>query len=417
MGLTQPHAPILDSHIHLFDEAHLDNLAWNGPGGPLYASHSIPEYASCIPPALVPYHRGAVFIEVDCKYSDPLSDSDEDLEKAWGLPLEEYRFVYELAKKSRAGMSVRGIVPWAPVHLGPEMVRRFYAKIKAFGGVVEKKSTDGGDRQVDIEQSFLKGFRYLLQDKPRGTMLTEKFIASLKHLASLGVIFEVGVNSRSGGLWQLEELVQLLDILGDDAPTCVINHLCKPDMYIPPTTLPTHPTFLTYLHTLTALTKHPRTIMKLSGVFAEIPAFPTPSPNTDTTNTNSNPNPPSYPPSKTTFTPLPNSLKPPAALIISQIYPWVSAVFSSFPADRVIWGSDWPVCNIAYLENQQKQNIAAGSSTSTGVNGGDAWAAWAALTELLFDQLLSEGVVGCSKALGDVWGRNAARVYAVDGFE
>ena len=116
-------------------------------------------------------------------------------------------------------MPVRGIVPWAPVHLGPVMLDKYLELLNAIGGVVLEPVTG----MVNRQKSMLKGFRYLIQDKPRGTMLKEEFIKGLRWIGKKGLIFEVGVDTRSTGLWQLEECVALLQKLGDEAPTLVIS--------------------------------------------------------------------------------------------------------------------------------------------------------------------------------------------------
>lgn len=72
---------------------------------------------------------------------------------------------------------------------------------------------DGGRRRA-----MLKGFRYLVQDKPRGTILTRNFIAAMEWVWRKGLVVEVGVDVRSGGVWQLEEAVAAIEqiVLGED---------------------------------------------------------------------------------------------------------------------------------------------------------------------------------------------------------
>lgn len=56
----------------------------------------------------------------------------------------------------------------------------------------------------------IRGVRYLMQDKPSGTMLGEDFINGLKWLAGEGLAFDLGVDARQGGLWQLREAVEMM---------------------------------------------------------------------------------------------------------------------------------------------------------------------------------------------------------------
>ena len=217
------HPPILDTHIHLFNQARYSHLSWLTQEHPLYANHFVAEYASCIPSELKPAHRGFIFVETDCRYSDPPCNnpSPAHLAKAWAYVLQEFSVVYEY---SQAGCTdgmipVRGIVPWAPVHLGPRMLDRYLEKLCAIGGV----NLDGNTGKVDQRKSILKGFRQLLQDKSKGYMLHEDFIAGVKWIGDKGLAFEIGVDTRGTGLWQLEELVTFLDRLGENAPTLIIS--------------------------------------------------------------------------------------------------------------------------------------------------------------------------------------------------
>ena len=57
----------------------------------------------------------------------------------------------------------------------------------------------------------VKGFRYLLQDKPNGAGLEEGFIEGLKVLGRRGFVFDVGVDQHRRGKVQLEELVEMMD--------------------------------------------------------------------------------------------------------------------------------------------------------------------------------------------------------------
>lgn len=56
----------------------------------------------------------------------------------------------------------------------------------------------------------VRGVRYLVQDKPAGTMLQDGFVGSLRWLGRLGLTFDLGVDARSGGLGQLREAVEMM---------------------------------------------------------------------------------------------------------------------------------------------------------------------------------------------------------------
>ncbi|KAF8467403.1 hypothetical protein BDZ91DRAFT_642122, partial [Kalaharituber pfeilii] len=376
--------PILDTHIHLFTQSHLPILAWMADTNLLYRAHTPSEYASCVPSSLAPSHRGFIFVETDCRYTDPdvpATASSSDLNEAWKYVLNEYEFVYNISKTPCSEeIPVRGIVPWAPVHLGPEMLEKYLQKLNSIGGVIVDPVTG----KIDKMKSVLKGFRYLLQDKPSGAMLKEKFIAGLKWVASKGLIFEIGIDIRSGGIWQMEEFVALLEKLGDNAPTLVISmsfplarlsppngsllhpdHLCKPDFHIPPLKLSKHPTYQAFSTLLPKIASHPTTVIKLSGAFSELPPLSTLQ---GTTPSN----------------PLLQSLQTSPSEILDRIYPWASIVFKLFTPRRLIWGSDWPICNIGYFENHQD------ASKEVPMPGGGAWSAWVGLMEMLLEKLVED---------------------------
>lgn len=209
--MTTP-VPIIDSHIHLFPSSELDTLAWAKPEGPLYKQQSIAEYRA----ATAAQHdllSGFVFLETDRKNdeSDPTPDG------GWKHPLAEVSWLARIAGgKPRPGEGHEekdaslclGIVPWAPLPAGPEALERYIAAVR------EACDRDGGEGVW----AKVKGFRYLLQDKPAGTMLEPKFIEGLKLLGRKGFVFDVGVDQHRRGRAQLEEVVAMVERAHDGVP-------------------------------------------------------------------------------------------------------------------------------------------------------------------------------------------------------
>ncbi len=94
------------------------------------------------------------------------------------------------------------------------------------------------------------------------------------------------------------------------------DHLCKPNLRLSPDSVPSHPEFLEWKELITRMTQaSPRTYMKLSGAFSELP-------------------------------PLTTDSEPDILEITHRLQPWTDVVFDAFGVDRVMFGSDWPVCNI-----------------------------------------------------------------------
>lgn len=203
--------PIIDSHIHLFPASDLESFSWYSPSGPLNAQHSIAEYRKAtsstpIAPAKEGYGetylRGFVFLETDRKSS--VSPAN------WTNVLDEVSFLARII----SGNPIDGqghtsddkdlclaIMPWAPVPGGPAALETYLSRVK------ERIASSPGSSDV---LSKIKGFRYLAQDKPAGTMLEDDFVQGLKWLGRNGYVFDLGVDARSGGLWQLEEAVDMM---------------------------------------------------------------------------------------------------------------------------------------------------------------------------------------------------------------
>lgn len=190
---------LVDSHIHLFRDEHLSSLAWMTPENPLNGQHSIGEYLSSTSHSTTSRKSlGFVFVETDRKCH--LAD-----DSGWKGPLEEFEFVYKAGtgKDPRyrdSAKAVLGIVPWAPLPKGRGAMQRYKDQLR--------KISDEKDEGVKIR--LLKGFRFLLQFHPPGFMLDESFIDSLKWMGEEGYVFELTVDCRGKGLWQLEEAVELL---------------------------------------------------------------------------------------------------------------------------------------------------------------------------------------------------------------
>jgi L-rhamnono-1,4-lactonase len=139
--------------------------------------------------------------------------------------------------------------------------------------------------------------------------------------------------------------------------------MAKPDLHIPAEEMweRTHE----WRGQLQALAKYPNVAVKLSGVFSEL----------------------DY-----------DQVTADVECIAQQILPWVLSIFTIFGAPRVIWGSDWPVCNIGYgnMVGREKQD--------------GAWEAWRAVSERLLELLVEKGDL-TKEEVGGVWGQVVARIY------
>jgi L-rhamnono-1,4-lactonase len=342
--------PIIDSHIHLYAESHLPRLGWSGElpeGHVLKRGNTVEVYKRAV--AGTENLRGFVFLETDRKSG--LADDQ------WEDALEEAAFLSRIAQGTSRpdeghvpadSSLVMGVVPWAPVPAGASALAKYVSQIL--------------DLYPEPYRGKVKGFRYLLQDKPKGVMLQPKFIEALQWLGQKDFSFDLGVDARSAGLHQLKEACTMFQRLEESGTnvTVVINHFCKPNLHLTATdALQRHPDFVQWKEYIHQLSTHKTTYMKLSGFFSELP---------------------------------PQSEESPAGIgaLLNRIKPWVSEVFEAFGPSRIMFGSDWPVCNVG------------------GPGPTRSWQHWHNLVSALLTDL---GLTSEQKAR--VWSGTAAEAYKI----
>ncbi|KAG5915240.1 hypothetical protein E4U42_000076 [Claviceps africana] len=309
--------PIIDSHIHLYPESATTSPAQcDSSSSPLASQSSLAEYKAATQSA--PSLLGFVLIENDRTHDLEAGARDGS---GWQNALDEVRFLKGIAlgdARDGDGHTAQdaslclGIVPWAPLPSGPAVLARYLSR-------VEEEAGEAWAR--------VKGFRYLLQDQPHGTMLTDDFIGSLKLLGERGFVFEVGVNQHKRGKKQLDEVVEMIDrahegVDDEKKVTFILNHLCKPDLTI--YNITSDPSFHAWRTAMYTLSKAAKTYMKLSGCFSEMPA---------------------------------SLREQPVSHVFQSTLGWLGIVLATFGAERIMFGSDWPVCTLGGM-------------------GGDAWPKW-----------------------------------------
>lgn len=139
------------------------------------------------------------------------------------------------------------------------------------------------------------------------------------------------------------------------------DHLCKPNLRLPPASVVRHPEFLEWKALVTQMARsYPRTYMKVSGAFSELP-------------------------------PLATDTEPDISALVERLQPWTDVVFDAFRPERVLFGSDWPVCNI-------------------GGGGNDvSWDRWKRVIEGVLEQ---RGLTETQKK--GVWGMVAVQAYGIE---
>lgn len=347
---TPQRIPIIDSHIHLFAESHLSRLSWAGDlpaDHVLKRAHTVEVYKRASSAAR--NLAGFVFVE-----TDRLSGLSDD---QWEDALAEAAFLARVAtgqpepnEGHEAGDSklVLGVVPWAPIPAGRQALERYVNKIWAlYPGSFRKK---------------VKGFRYLLQDKAPKVMLQDDFIDGLVWLGETNLSFDLGIDARQAGLFQLEEACQMMETLyGQNAQTrIVIGHFCKPNLRLSDNiALESHPDFVQWKACVEKMASHPHTYMKLSGLFSELLEQST----DDATSVET---------------------------LLSQVRPWAEVTLKAFTSERVMFGSDWPVCNVG------------------GPGSDKSWKHWHDLVTALMEDLKLD-----DSARRSIWYGTAAQAYQI----
>ncbi|KAI0412656.1 hypothetical protein EKO27_g6666 [Xylaria grammica] len=339
--------PIIDAHIHLWPKSEIPTIAWCSPENPLAKQQSVQEYkaASASSPP-----KGFIFIEADRKNDLEAGVKDGS---GWEGPLMEVSWLKRIVTgqpKPDEGHSQEdaslcaAFIPWAPLPSGAQAMEKY----------IELAEKEAGESWPKV-----RGFRYLLQDKPNGTMLQDDFIESLKLLGRKGLVFELGVDQHRRGRGQLEEVVEMIDRAHEGVPeeekvVFIVNHLCKPDLEVYNTHTST--SFIAWRTAMFTLSKSSRTYMKLSGGFSEMP----------------------------------DSLKQRSPEeIFEALMPWLTIIVAAFGPDRIMFASDWPICTVSV--------------------GDGAWEKWRKIVERL-----------CSMASFDddqtrmIWGGTALKAYGIE---
>ena len=342
--------PIIDSHIHLFTADDLPRLAWAGDlpkDHELNGGNTVNDYKAATSPNKS--FRGFVFLETDRKSGLQ--------EHEWDDVINEVQYLARIAlgkpgpddgHQPEDSKLLLGVVPWAPLPAGPTVLAKYVQRaLQVF---------------PDDQRGLVKGFRYLLQDKPRNTMLQPAFIESLCWLGDNNFSFDLGVDARSAGLHQLEEACNLCERISStgNTLTIIINHFAKPNLRLSrPEAVSGHPDFTGWKACIEKMASFDFTYMKLSGFFSELPAQTEAEPED-------------------------------VSILVSHMQPWIDVVFKAFTPSRILFGSDWPVLNVGGPGRQL------------------SWHHWCDLvTTILESQELSED----EKAM--IWAGTAAKAYKI----
>ncbi|KAF2182536.1 hypothetical protein K469DRAFT_690664 [Zopfia rhizophila CBS 207.26] len=339
---------LLDTHIHLWPGTSVSptNHGWMTPGHQLAKCHGISDYMSTTQRTSLVQPSGFVYVETDRYLPSPApSISSQEVEaiktqnegvegkarkklEQWAHePLEELKFLRRVVEgtpsegdgfKVGDGEKMKGCVIWAPFHLPAPLFDLYLSIVEEVAG---KKMWE---RVV--------GFRYLLQGikeeaEMRKVVKSPDWLANLlalrKGRGGKGWTFDIGIDAHSGGVWQVEVAADMVEKIRkeegdgrDGRVKFILNHLCKPDLsHSTP-----NPRWLSAIQRLAA---QPAVYMKFSGAFNE---FGTQAPSSTSD-------------------------------VLERLSFYAENVFAIFTPERVMFGSDWPVCNIGGAEGENSWGV------------------------------------------------------------
>ncbi|KAF4449496.1 hypothetical protein F53441_7231 [Fusarium austroafricanum] len=302
---SQTALPIIDSHIHLYPASEVDSLAWYSNDHPLAGQHSVDEYRQATKPETS--LEGYIFIETDRKNDLKTGERDGS---GWKEPLAELSWIKRVAlgqprphegHRPQDSKLCLGMVLWAPMPSNIRAMEKYILKVQEEAGLARSK---------------VKGFRYLLQDKPDGTMLESDFIANAKMLGRHGFTFDLCIDSNRRGQSQLDDVIELTRLVSEGVPeneriVLVLDHLGKPNLS--DQNAMTDAAFIAWRTSMQILGQYSHVYVKLSGGFAEMGDCV-------------------------------DSLS--FGDLCKRLQKWFKVILEAFGSDRIMFASDWPVCTI-----------------------------------------------------------------------
>ncbi|WP_128544706.1 amidohydrolase family protein [Larkinella soli] len=176
-----------------------------------------------------------------------------------------------------------------------------YSFIRGVVGWVDLRAGNLYDRLEYFSQfEELKGFRHVVQAEPEDFMTRPEFIRGVRQLTAFDFTYDILIYPN-----QLKAALHLVRAV-PEVPF-IIDHLAKP--YIKDGRITTWANFMA------AIAKQPNVLCKVSGMVTEADW---------------------------------------KGWKKEDFYPYLDVVFENFGPDRVVFGSDWPVCLVAAEYEQMK---------------------------------------------------------------
>jgi len=199
-------------------------------------------------------------------------------------------------------------------------------------GWIDLRADDVADRLEETNDTAIVGYRHVVQDESDDAfLLQEAFVRGVRAVVSRGLTYDILVNHR-----QLATVPAFLDRVGDGV--FVLDHAAKPAI--------ARGEWQPWASAIAEVARHPNVSCKVSGLVTEADH---------------------------------------AAWNAGQIEPYLDHVFTQFGTERLIWGSDWPVCLLAADYGE------------------------------VHDLIANYVARNCPAAEAAIFGENALRAYAISG--
>ncbi|KAK4695418.1 L-rhamnono-1,4-lactonase, partial [Lecanoromycetidae sp. Uapishka_2] len=322
---------IIDSHVHLWPESEVDKIRWT-KGTIIRNKQSIDEYLKATDDCKPTQERGVhgfIFIEAD---RDRLTSLDDE----WHVPLEELRWIERAILPQPDGSNERGrhlclgVVAWGPVARGRAVMESYLGLLQRSLGFVTEAGPANG-------KSILKGFRHVIRDESQ-YITQPDMIDSLKWLGEKGYTFDITVDASQNGLQQMIHLLDMITkahqgVEEGKKVKIVIDKMQWPayDPQLANISLnPGHSSsdfdfggwaYGGWTYMITMLAQCSNVFMKVSGGFSLMSSSPVRGSQTSTGFQSH-------------------------ADTLNRIEPLLGVILSSFGTHRIMFGSDWPACNI-----------------------------------------------------------------------
>jgi L-fuconolactonase len=151
------------------------------------------------------------------------------------------------------------------------------------------------ERRLDAyaDEPALKGFRHVVQAEPDGFLAQPAFIRGVRAVLARGYAYDILIQAR-----QAPQVPAFLDQVGEGR--LILDHLAKPDI--------ARGQWSPWAEDLAAIARYDHVVCKVSGLVTEA--------------------------DHATWTP-------------AQLTPYLDHALAAFGPQRLLYGSDWPVCRLA----------------------------------------------------------------------